>query len=64
MKKKTRVLIILLLITFLFVFIFNPFSIYFGILFIMHDFDINFLKIDSCLEKGGSWNYEKCECEF
>lgn len=23
-----------------------------------------FIKIDSCLDKGGSWNYnlEKCEC--
>lgn len=23
-----------------------------------------FLKVDDCLDKGGSWNKEKCECEF
>ena len=21
-------------------------------------------KIDSCLDRGGSFNYEKCECDF
>ena len=21
-------------------------------------------KIDSCLDQGGSFNYEKCECDF
>ena len=24
----------------------------------------NFLKIDSCLDNGGSWNYEQQKCEF
>ena len=22
-----------------------------------------FIQIDNCLDKSGSWNYEKCECE-
>ena len=23
-----------------------------------------FIQIDNCLDKSGSWNYEKCECDF
>ena len=25
---------------------------------------VNFFKVDNCLDNGGSWNKEKCECEF
>jgi hypothetical protein len=25
---------------------------------------LRFIQIDNCLDKSGSWNYEKCECDF
>jgi len=31
--------------------------VYFGLLFMVHDFDPNFLNIDSCLDSGGCWDY-------
>ena len=32
-------------------------------LWIAHDFHPDFMKIDSCLDSGGHWNYESQECE-
>ena len=33
-------------------------------LFVVHDFNPDFMKIDSCLDRGGSWNYQTRQCEF
>lgn len=38
-------------------------SLYLGFLWVSHDFDPAFLKIDSCLDDGGRWNYAKGVCE-
>ena len=35
-----------------------PFALYLGFLFLAHDCNPDFLKIDSCLDAGGSWDYE------
>jgi hypothetical protein len=35
---------------------------YFGLLFYAHDFNPRFLKIDSCLDSGGAWDYGKNVC--
>jgi hypothetical protein len=36
---------------------------YFVALWVAHDFNPRFLKIDSCLDSGGKWNYEQNVCE-
>ena len=36
---------------------------YFTLLFFAHDGNPAFLKIDSCLDGGGGWNYEQRRCE-
>jgi hypothetical protein len=36
---------------------------YFGILFVLHGGNPDFLDIDSCLDSGGRWNYAKRTCE-
>jgi hypothetical protein len=35
-----------------------PFVMYFGVLFCTHKCNPDFLKIDSCLDAGGKWDYE------
>jgi hypothetical protein len=37
---------------------------YFVILFIAHGGSRDFLRIDSCLDAGGRWNYESRTCEL
>jgi hypothetical protein len=37
--------------------------VYLAALFISHDGNADFLKIDSCLDSGGQWNYEAGMCE-
>lgn len=37
--------------------------LYLGALFVVHDFDADFLAIDSCLDSGGRWNYTTKTCE-
>ncbi len=41
-----------------------PFAIYIGFLFLVHDCNPDFLKIDSCLDAGGKWDYENRVCIF
>ena len=36
---------------------------YIGALFLAHGCDPDFLKIDSCLDGGGRWDYERRLCE-
>ena len=36
---------------------------YYSFLFVIHDFSGDFLKIDSCLDDGGRWNYDDRNCE-
>jgi hypothetical protein len=40
-----------------------PAVLYFTFLWVAHDFNPKFLKIDRCLDNGGRWNYEKGVCE-
>jgi len=35
-----------------------PLALYFGFLFLAHDCNPDSLKIDSCLDAGGKWDYE------
>jgi hypothetical protein len=37
--------------------------LYFGALFVAHDFNPDFLAIDACLDSGGRWNYNTRVCE-
>lgn len=55
--KKLKIFIFVFVIALL-----NPISLYYGFLFYSHDFNPNFLKIDKCLDSGGSWDYENNEC--
>ncbi len=41
-----------------------PAVIYFGFLFVAHSGNPYFLKIDSCLDNGGKWNYQENICEY
>jgi len=34
-----------------------------GFLFVLNDYDPDFLSIDNCLDGGGRWNYESRTCE-
>lgn len=38
-------------------------ALYFGLLFAAHDFNTDFLDIDSCLDRGGRWDYEQRRCD-
>ena len=38
-------------------------GLYVGVLFMLHDFNPDFLGIDSCLDGGGRWDYEKRTCD-
>lgn len=35
---------------------------YFIAIFIIHDFDKNFILIDKCLDEWNVWNYETQKC--
>lgn len=37
--------------------------LYLGTLFVAHDFNPDFLAIDSCLDSGGRWNHAMKTCE-
>ena len=37
--------------------------LYLGALFIAHDYDLDFIAIDSCLDRGGRWDDEGRRCE-
>jgi len=37
--------------------------LYIAFLFIAHGGNRDFLSIDSCLDRGGRWHYEKRVCE-
>jgi hypothetical protein len=37
--------------------------VYLLALFVAHDFNPDFLAIDSCLDSGGRWNYTTRTCE-
>jgi hypothetical protein len=53
--KKIIVIPLLLILSFA--------AIYVIALFVLNDFNIDFLKIDSCLDAGGRWNYEARYCK-
>ena len=38
-------------------------GIHLATLWVLHDYNPDFLKIDSCIDAGGTWNYETRECE-
>ncbi len=38
-------------------------AFYIGALYMAHDFNPDFMKIDSCLDSGGRWNYETRSCD-
>jgi hypothetical protein len=38
--------------------------LYFILLFILNDYNIYFLQIDTCLDKGGEWDYQNNICEL
>ena len=40
----------------------SPLVAYYGFLFHAHGFNPDFLRIDSCLDAGGSWDYENQKC--
>ena len=35
-----------------------------AILWRVHEFDPDFLRIDACLDRGGSWDYEARTCSL
>jgi hypothetical protein len=37
--------------------------LYYAFLFLAHDGNLDFLRIDSCLDRGGRWNYQSRTCE-
>jgi hypothetical protein len=37
--------------------------LYFGVLFVAHGGNRDFLAIDACLDSGGKWNYPARTCE-
>ncbi len=39
-----------------------PIVLYLTALFVSYDCDPDFLKIDSCLDAGGRWDYEERVC--
>ena len=41
----------------------NFYLLYLGLLWYAHDFEPDFLAIDSCLDHGGKWNYKNDVCE-
>jgi len=57
LKKILSVFFILIGISIIIIIFYN------GFLFVSHDFDINFLKIDRCLDHGGKWNHALKMCE-
>ena len=38
--------------------------LYMCFLFVGHEFNPDFFKIDSCLDNGGKWNYDNKICEY
>ncbi len=38
-------------------------ALYFVLLFVLHDFNPDFLNVDRCLDSGGRWNYQLRLCE-
>jgi hypothetical protein len=38
-------------------------GIYAAVLFIAHDYNGDFLKIDDCLDSGGAWDYGARNCK-
>ena len=60
MKKKSNSIIIIIVITLsLFVFTVLLYQIF---LFISYRYNPEFLKIDSCLDNGGKWDYNNNYC--
>lgn len=41
-----------------------PCLFYCGLLFLGHNCNPHFLKIDRCLDLGGKWDYERNTCEY
>ena len=52
--KKIAIIVTMALAAMLLV----PLALYLGLLFLAHDCNPDFLKIDSCLDAGGRWDYE------
>ena len=57
-KFVSKLLLLIVLV------IVSPVLLYHAFLFAAHDFNRYVLQIDSCLDAGGSWDYEKQECNF
>jgi hypothetical protein len=38
-------------------------ALYVGFLFVVHDFNRDFLAIDRCLDDGGRWNDDMRRCD-
>ena len=38
-------------------------ALYLGLLFVAHDLSPDFLHIDTCLDHGGRWDYDRRVCD-
>lgn len=56
MNKTSKILIMINIFIFAII-VFIAF-LYYGSLFVIHDFNPDFLAIDSCLDNGEKWDYE------
>lgn len=59
--KKTNIILIDINVTLITILV-VPVLLYLAGLFFIHNCDPDFLKIDSCLDAGGVWDYENCQC--
>lgn len=57
-KGKFKILIAIALV------LISPVILYYGFLFYAHDFNPDFISIDSCLDAGGSWDYQNQRCNL
>lgn len=59
LMKKSHLIIVVGISTPLLVILF-----YIVLLWVGHDFSPHFMKIDSCLDRGGKWDYQENRCEY
>lgn len=60
-----NIALLLLIITTFVVYAFSSCcALYYGFLFVAHRFNPDFVKIDSCLDQGGMWNYSERVCDY
>jgi len=61
MKKSTKMFLTVLSIFMAFVVFWLAHT---SFLFFAHEFDLDFLDIDHCLDMGGVWDYDQKECKI